>query len=30
LGRRAREYATTHRRWHDFVTKALPTAQGEG
>ncbi len=30
LGRRAREYAATQRRWHDFVTKAMPTAQGEG
>lgn len=30
LGRRAREYAATQRRWHDFVTKALPAAQVEG
>lgn len=30
LGRRAREYVATQRRWHDFVIKALPTAQGEG
>jgi glycosyltransferase involved in cell wall biosynthesis len=30
LGHRAREYATTQRRWYDFVTKAVPAAQGQG
>ncbi|SDC67516.1 glycosyltransferase [Paraburkholderia lycopersici] len=28
LGGRAREYAITHRRWRDFVIKALPESAG--
>lgn len=29
-GARAREYATTKRRWHDFVREALPSHGGRG
>ncbi|WP_096472545.1 glycosyltransferase [Burkholderia stabilis] len=30
LSGRAREYAATQRRWHEFVINALPMSQGEG
>ncbi|MBR7899225.1 glycosyltransferase [Burkholderia multivorans] len=30
LSGRAREYAATRRRWHEFVMNALPMSQGEG